>query len=121
MAAAAIRPELSIMYVMRAVTGAAAAVDGFDSFQWTAVTIITGHSDVSSGNWKIRLQVMIESPLVPANRVVAFSAGLIKIATMRVFFFVTGNTIRLSVSKGLVCMAFSALLFAVHSEQRKRS
>ena len=116
MAPAAICPEFPIMYVVRAVASAATAVDGLNFFQWTAVTIITSYCDVGTCNWEFRLQVVVECPLVPADRVVTISTGLIEITSMRVFLFVAGNTFRFGASKGLVRMAFSALLFAVNSE-----
>ena len=116
MAAAAIFSEFSFMYVVRAVASTATSIDGLDSIQRDPVTIITGNRDLGSRNRKIRLQVVIECPLFPTNRVVALGTGPIKITAMRVFLFVAGNTLRLGVSKGLSGVAFGALLFAVFSE-----
>ena len=119
MATTTVSSELSVMNVMRSVASAATSVDGFDLFQRTAVTFVAADSCVSTRQWELSLQVMIESHLVPGNRVMAFTTDLTKITAMRVFFFVAGYTFRPSVAKGLVRMAVNAFFLAVLAEQRE--
>jgi hypothetical protein len=121
MATAAVSSKLSVMNVMRAVARAATSVDGFYSFQRATMTFIAANAEVGSRNRKFRLQVVIESYLVPGNRVMALPACPIKVTAMRIFFFVAGNAFRLGVPKGLVRMAINAFFLAVLAEQWKRS
>ena len=116
MATAAVSSKLSVMNIMRAVARAATSVDGFYSFQRATMTFITASSDVGSRQREFCLQVVVESHFVPGNRVMALTARLIKIATMRIFFFVAGDTFRFGIPKGLVRMTVNTFLLTVLTE-----
>jgi len=104
------------MNVMRAVARTATSIDGFDSLQRTPVAIIAVDRNVGTRQRKFRLQVVIESNLVPANGVMALTTCPIKVTAMRIFFFVAGNAFRLGVPKGLIRMAINAFFLAVLAE-----
>ncbi len=116
MATAAVSPKLSVMNIMRAVARAATSVDGFYSFQRATMTFITANFDVGSRKWEFCLQVVVESHFVPGNRVMALPAYLIKIAAMRIFFFVAGDTFGIGMPKGLIRMTVNTFFLTVLTE-----
>ena len=116
MATAAVSSKLSVMNIMRAVARAATSVDGFYSFQWTAVTIVTVDRNMGTRKWEFCLQIVIEAYFVPGNRVMALPACPIPVTALRIFLFVACNTFRVGIPEGLIRMAINAFLFAVLAE-----
>ena len=116
MATTTVIPELSVMNVMRSVTRTATSVDGLDVFQRAAMTFVTANPYVCTRQRELGLQVVIESHLVPSNRVMAFTADLTEITAMRVFVLVAAQTFRPGVAKGLVRMAVSTFFLTLLAE-----
>jgi len=89
------------MDIVRAMTVAAATVYSFDPVQRHAVTVVTTDIDMRTVEREVGLQVMIESPNVPGDRVVAGVAAILEIALMLVIVAVTGYAADIFVLEGL--------------------
>lgn len=108
----AIGAEFAIVNVVRAMTVAATAIDGFHLDQRHAVTVVARDLDMGTIEREVCLQVVIEGPDVPGDRVVTGIAAIREIAFMRVVVAVAGNTVNrfVGVSLGRVA-AVTFLLF----------
>lgn len=83
------------------------------------MAVVAADIDVRTGNRKVRLQVVIEGPRGPGNRVVARAALLVEIAPVWIFVLMAGNASGFRVAENLCLMAVRALRILVFSEQRK--
>lgn len=122
MTSAAVCAKFSIVHVIGPVAIAAAAVSRFHLGERAAMALLAGNIDVSAGQWKVSLQVMIESPLFPGDRGVAGAAFIVEIAVVRVVFRMARNTGGFGFSECLGLVAVRALCnLVVRAQQRKRS
>jgi hypothetical protein len=79
-ATAAICAKFTIVDIIRDMAVAAPAVAGFDPVERHAVTIVTTNFDVSTLQGEISVQIVIEGPDVPRNRVMAGFATIFEIS-----------------------------------------
>lgn len=120
MAAAAVGTKLSIMQITGFVAATAASASGFHSAERRTMAVVAADIDVRTGKRKVRLQVVIECPRGPGNRVVARAALLVEIAAMWIFILMAGNASGFRLAESLGLMAVGALHnIVVFSEQRK--
>jgi hypothetical protein len=63
------------------------------------VTVVTSDNNVSSSQGKVGLQVVVECPRIPGNRVVAVLALVVEVAAVWILFLVTRNTVRFGVAE----------------------
>jgi len=104
------------MNVIGAMTVAATSVDGFDLVQRHSMTVVTADIDMSTLKRDIGLCVVIESPNVPGNGVVACGALFLEVAAMGVVITVTGYAATLFTCECLRSVASLALLITVYAE-----
>ena len=71
MAAAAVRSEFSVVYIIGSVAIGAAIAGFLHRCQRGTVAVVTGNVDVSSIEFEACLSIVIEKPQVPGDRVVA--------------------------------------------------
>ncbi len=119
MAATAVGTKLSIMQITGFVAAAAASASEFHSAERRAMAVIAADIDVRTREREVCLQVMIECPRGPGNRVVARAALLVEIAAVRIFFLMAGNASGFRLAESLCFMTVGALHIVVFSEQRK--
>jgi hypothetical protein len=119
MTTTAIEAEFAVVYVVRAMAVTATTVDGFDFVQRDSVAVVTVDVDVCARKRKLGLFVVIKSPDVPCDGVVAGIATILEISVMRVIITMTGDAVALFVGKGLRGMAIDAFLLIVHAVQRE--
>jgi hypothetical protein len=105
------------MDIVGAVAGMTATINGLHFRQRASMAVITGDLDVSALQWKVGLNVVIENPDVPRDRVVACAAAIIEMPVMRIIFLVTGNAVHFYVSENLGGMT----LFAFGLPMRTKS
>lgn len=116
MAASAIGAELAVVHVIGSVAVPAVVVDGLDFGQGAAVTLGTSDVGVTTHQREIRLHVVIEEPRLPADRVVAGIAALVKIPVVLVIFAVTGDARAVGMGERLVSVALGTLLVGMRPE-----
>jgi hypothetical protein len=83
------------------------------------VTVATRHVNVRALEGETGLQIVVESPPVPGDRIVAGATLIVEIAAMRIFVLMAGHTLRVRTAKCLRLMAVFALCFTVLAKQRK--
>jgi hypothetical protein len=105
------------MYIIVAMAVSATAVDGFDLVQRHSVAVVTSDIDVSTLERKLGLCVVIESPNVPGNGIVAGLATILKIAVMRIIITVARYTGKVFFRERLSGVAIFALVLIVDAEQ----
>ena len=115
MAATAVGTEFTIVDVVGAMTVAATTVNGFDFCQGHAMTVVTTHLDMRAVEREVSLQVVIKSPDVPGNRVMAAVTSVFKIAFVRVVVLMAGDTVDRFVRIGLGGMTAVTFLLAMHA------
>lgn len=93
MATPAIRAELSVMNIICAMTVAAAAAEARHRGKRLAMAAIAADTGVRAVQQELRLQIVIELPLQPVNRVVARGAVVLEATAVRIVFAVTIHTI----------------------------
>jgi hypothetical protein len=113
MAATAISTEFTVMNIIRPVTAKTTTIDTLHFWQSTAVAVVASDARMSALENEIRLHIVIESPDIPCDRVVAAAAFSIEVITMRIVLLVTGNTIRVGIRKNLGSVAVIAFRFTM--------
>ena len=83
------------------------------------MAVIAADIDMRTSEREVRLQIVIERPRGPGNRVVARAALVVEITAVRIFFLMAGNTSGLRLAESLCLMAIGAFHIVVFSEQRK--
>lgn len=101
MTATAIESEFTIVYVVGAMATSATAIDRRYFIQWDSVTVLAQNAHMSALEREFGLQVMIESPDIPVNRVVARIATIMKIAAMRVVVPMARDALRWRITKNV--------------------
>lgn len=84
MTTAAIRAELTIVDIVRTMTAATAAIDHLHVGQRTAVAALAAHVGVCALQRKFCLDIVVEGPEIPCDRVVAGIAVFCKSSFMAV-------------------------------------
>lgn len=82
MAAAAVRAEFSIVYVISPMTVATAVACPLHRCQRTAVAVIAGDIQVGAVNNEIGLCIVVKQPEIPGDRVMAGLAVVSKLASV---------------------------------------
>jgi hypothetical protein len=93
MATPAIRAELSVVNIIGAMTVAAAAAQARHRGKRLAMAAIAADTGVRAVQRESRLQIVIELPLQPVNRIVARGAVVLEATVVRIVFAVTIHTI----------------------------
>ena len=119
MAATAVGTKLSIMQITCFVAAAAASASEFHSAERRAMAVIAADIDVRTREREVCLQIVIECPRGPGNRVVARAALVVEVTAVRIFFLMAGNASGFRLAENLCLMAVRALHIVVFSEQRK--
>ena len=101
MATATIGAEFAIVQIVGAMAGSAVSVDRFHFLQGASVAVIASNINMCALEQEFSLKVMVKSPDVPCDRVVAVLAAVLEIPAMWVFFEMTGNTLTLSIREDL--------------------
>ena len=91
----------------------ATTIDTLHSCKPASVTVIAGDDGVRALEDKFRLYVVIESPDIPGNRVMARATAVFEVPIMRVDFQVTGNAFGFSIGEYLRSVAVVALRIAM--------
>ena len=115
MAAPAIRAELSVVNIIGAMTVAAAATQARHRGKRLAMAAIAADTGVRAVQRESRLQIVIELPLQPVNRIVARCAVVLEATVVRIVFAVTIHTILwciLEYVRLVTCIAFLAAVLA---------
>jgi len=120
-AAATVKAEFAVMYVIGAVAAAAGSVDGFYLVQRHAMAIVTGDVCVRTVEYKFRLGIVIKGPDFPGDRVVAGVARVIEMTVVRVIFRMARGAIGFYVSKDLGFVATVANRLLVRAQSREAS
>ena len=102
MAATTIGAELAVMHVVSAMTVSAVVVDSLDLQKRAPVTLCTGDAGVSAHQREIRLNVVVERPRRPADRVMARVAALVEIAVVVVVLEMTCDAGAVGIGECLV-------------------
>lgn len=113
MAATTIGAELAVMHVVSAMTVAAVVVDGLDFRKRAPVTLGTGDVGVTAHQREIRLNVVVEIPRLPADRVMARVTALVEIAIVVVVLEMARDAGAVGIGERLVFMALAAFLVAM--------
>lgn len=83
------------------------------------MAIVAGNFNMSSGERKVRLQIVIERPFIPPNRVVAGRALVIEITAMRIVIRMAGNALRFGVREYLSLVTVNTFCLTMHAKQWK--
>jgi len=117
MATPAIRAELSVMNIICAMTVAAAAAEARHRGKRLAMAAIATDNVVRAVQRELRLQIVIELPLQPVNRVVARGALVLEATVVRIVFAVTIHTLFWRILEYVRFVTRIAFLAAVLPEQ----
>ena len=117
MAAPAIRAELSVVNIIGAMTVAAAAAKTRHRGKRLAMAAIAADAGVRAGQWKLRLQIVIELPLQPVNRIVARGAVVLEATVVRILLAVAIHTIFGCILEYVRLVTRIAFLAAMLAEQ----
>ena len=117
MAAATVGAELAIVHVVRFMAVAAASTQSCHRFQILTMTTLAADTGVCAAQRKICLQIVVESPLVPTDRVVARGAIALKTTMVWIVLSMAVHTGVGGVLKNLCFMTRVAFLLGVQSEQ----
>jgi hypothetical protein len=118
-AATAVRSELTVVNVVRAVTPTTGVTRIAHRSERASVAIVAGNVHVGAFQQEIGLRVVIEQPEIPGNRVVAVPTIVLKIAVVRVVISVAGNALAGSIRKDLCLVAVITLNIPVFTKQRE--
>gem|GEM_PF-5744091 len=121
MAAATVGAKLTIVQITCAMAVATTRSGRLHFLQRASVTVVTRHINVRAFQSETGLQLVVEGPLIPADRVVAGSTLIVEIAAMRILILMAGNTCGIRFPKGLRLMAVVAFCFPMLPEQWKRA
>ena len=119
MASLTITAEFAVVHVvcLMAITTAGTHrphyVDGL------TVTIVARDLDMRTVETEVRLNVVIEKPDIPVDRVMAAFASAAESSLMRIIIRVAAHTVRFRMFKCFCLVAFSALELQVLAEDRK--
>jgi len=116
MAAPAIRAELSVVNIIGAMTVAAAAAETRHRGQRLAMTAFAADTGVRAVQWESRLQIVIELPLQPVNRIVARGAVVLEATVVRIVLAVAIHTIFRRILEYVRLVTRIAFLAAVLAE-----
>ena len=119
MAAATVRSEFSVVYIIGSMAIGAAIAGFLHRRQRAAVAVVTGYVDVSSIEFEACLSIVIEQPQVPGDRVVAGLTVVFEHAVVRVIVTMTADAIDGGVSESPRLMTFVTLGIVVRTEQWK--
>ena len=103
-APATVVAELSVMHIISPVTVTAAVAELLLHRERPPVAVFAGHHRMCAIEHKVSLQVVIELPLQPVDRVVAAGAARIKATVMTVVFQMTVDASRRRVVEDLGLM-----------------
>ena len=117
MATPAVRAELSVMNIICAMTVAAAAAEARHRGKRLAMAAIAADTGVCAIQRESRLQIVIELPLQPVNRVVARGTVVLEATVVRIVFAVTIHTIFWRILEYVRLVTRIAFLVAVLSKQ----
>lgn len=95
---------------------AATAAYGHHLVEGRTVAVIAGNRYMRSFQCEVGLNIVIEHPDIPRNRVVAGIATVLKIATVRIVFAVAANAVAFHFRVGLCVVAIGAFSFVVNAE-----
>lgn len=119
MAAAAVESEFAIVDVVGTVAVTATPSESCLDTQRLPMAVVAGDVDVSTVKDEVRLQVMVELPLLPVDRVVARGTVRVESATMRIVLAMTLDAGSWCIGKDLRVVAFIAFDVRVRPEQRE--
>ena len=119
MATAAIGAEFPVVGIVCPMAVSATATDGCHVFERAAMTGVACNIDMCAVERKVGLQIVIESPDVPADRVVAGLAAVLEVATMRIVLLMAGDAVTISVREFLAAMTCVAFVLEMHAVQRE--
>lgn len=117
MATPAIRAELSVMNIICAMTVAAAAAETRHRGKRLPMAAIAADTGMRAVQRESGLQIVIELPLQPVNRVVARGTVVLEATVVRIVFTVTIHTIFWRIFKYVRLVTRLAFLAAVLAEQ----
>ena len=107
------------MDIVSSVAVSTTTADRHHFVERTAVALFAQNIDMRTIERKARLHVMVESPDIPGDRVVAGIAALMEIAVVRVVFTMAGDTVAFFVAECLRRVTVFALILVVQAEKRK--
>lgn len=119
MAAAAVESKFAIMDVVGTVAVSAAPSKLRLDTQRLPMAGFAGEFDVSTVKDEVRLQVMVELPLLPVDRVVAPGTVLVESAAMWIVLAMTLDAGSWRIPENLRFVTVVAARVAVHTEERK--
>jgi hypothetical protein len=82
MASATVVTKLIIVNIIRTVAIATTSADHFHFAESDSMTVVTGNTDVSAAQFEVSLQIVVENPQIPCDRVVAGVATSSEVAAM---------------------------------------
>jgi len=116
-AAATVRPELSVVYIIGSMAIGTAIAGFAHRRQRATVAVVTANVDVSSIYLEACLSIVIEQPQVPGNRVVAGLAVVFEHAIVRVIVTMTADAFAGGIRESPCLVAFVTLGIVVRTEQ----
>lgn len=119
MAAATVRAEFTVVDVIGAMA-IGTAIAGFPHRrQRTAVAALAGNIQVGSVQFEICLNIVIEQPQVPGNRVVTGLTVVLEYTVVRIIFEMTADTFAVRIAEQLRVVTGIAFDIAVLTQQRE--
>ena len=122
MAAAAVRTEFTIVYVIGPMATTAAVTGSLHYRQRTAVAVVAGNIQVSAVYFEIGLFIVIKQPQVPGDRVMAGLAVVLKLARVRIVVQVATDALGIGFSKNsciVACVALEIVMLPQKRESRQ--
>ena len=116
MTPATVSAKLVVVKIIRTMTTTAISADRFHLAECASVTVIAGNSDMSAVQLELSLQVVIEYPQFPGDRVVAGIALPGEVVAMRVVLRVARPATRLHVHIDLGLVAVLTLFFVMNTQ-----
>jgi len=117
MATPAIRAELSVVNIIGAMTVAAAAAKTRHRGKRLAMAALAADAGVRAVQWEACLQIVIELPLQPVNRIVARGAVVLEATVVRILLAVAIHTIFGCILEYVRLVTRIAFLAAMLAEQ----